>query len=55
MLRPCERPFDDFRWIGDGVWAKGDGGGEDSDEADWSWTFHRGDRVLGTLRGGALD
>ena len=55
VLRPCDRPFEDFRWIGDGVWAKGDGGGEDSDEADWSWTFHRGDRVLGTLRGGALD
>ena len=51
VMRPCGRPFVDFRWLGDGVWAERAG---NRDEPG-AWIFHRGDVTLGELRGDALD
>ncbi len=53
VLRTCEdRPFADFRWLGDGVWAERHGA---HDAIDVGWTFHRGDRTIGELPGIDLD
>ncbi|HVV81641.1 MAG TPA: hypothetical protein VHE35_01135 [Kofleriaceae bacterium] len=58
--RACDTPFDGFAWLGGGVWASfalsshdppnGFGAGEPP-RYDGDWTFHAGDRTLGTLHG----
>lgn len=51
VFRPCtRRPVDDFRWLGDGVWAQARG-----TDDDVQWTFHHGDRLIGELPGRGLD